>query len=227
MRALITDKRGFSLIELMMVVAISLVIMGAGFIAMRAGTYSSATIDMNVSMQQDVRAALDMMATEIGMASYNPQMKKGSSVWLNTSCAAGGTAANKGIQAATATSITIEMDANSDGTISTANAAVPEVINYSYDQTNQYISRTTNCGGTTDFLGSVNKTTTGLNVLSFAFAYYDSTGAVTANIPDIRRIDIIIQVETTEKERLQIGTGGKRRMYYSTSVLVRNHALSP
>jgi hypothetical protein len=42
-------------------------------------------------------------------------------------------------------------------------------------------------------------------------------------IPNIRRIDITLAVETEEVEPT---TKARRQMTYSTSMLVRNHALS-
>ncbi len=61
------------------------------------------------------------------------------------------------------------------------------------------------------------------------FRYYDSTGTelypdtTPANIPNIRRIDITLAVET---EEVDPSTNAARQMIYSTSVLVRNHAIN-
>ena len=59
------------------------------------------------------------------------------------------------------------------------------------------------------------------------FTYFDGAGnqipfaSLPANIPNIRRIDITLQVETDE---ITPDTGQRRKMIYSTSVIVRNHA---
>jgi hypothetical protein len=59
------------------------------------------------------------------------------------------------------------------------------------------------------------------------FTYFDGAGnqipfaSLPANIPNIRRIDITLQVETDE---ITPDTGQRKRMIYSTSVMARNHA---
>jgi hypothetical protein len=60
------------------------------------------------------------------------------------------------------------------------------------------------------------------------FRYYDGTGteiaatALPAGIPDIRRIDITLAVET---EGVDPNTNLRRRLIYSTSVIPRNHGI--
>ncbi|HQK99982.1 MAG TPA: hypothetical protein PK090_04370, partial [Smithellaceae bacterium] len=60
------------------------------------------------------------------------------------------------------------------------------------------------------------------------FRYYDSSGAeiaaggLPANIPNIRRIDIVLAVET---ESIDTKKNEPRKIIYSTSVIPRNHAI--
>jgi hypothetical protein len=62
------------------------------------------------------------------------------------------------------------------------------------------------------------------------FRYFDSLGNqipyanLPASIPLIRRVEITLAVETNEVDP---NTMQRRRMIYSTSVIPRNHALSP
>lgn len=228
-------SRGFTLVEVLFAITIGLLLLGAIFVAVQSGQRSSVSIEAKTTAQQDVRAALELMALEIGMASYNPRFTAGT-MWLNPNdCATTGTATNKGIQAAAADSITVEMDINDSGSIGDSSN---EIISYVYDIANQRITRSTNCGPFFEFLGctdangdgrcDTNNTLKTVRVINNTlgipvFQYFDGSGNVTANIPDIRRIDITLAVET---DTIDPSTGQRKRLIYSTSVIPRNHAIS-
>jgi type IV pilus assembly protein PilW len=63
---------GFTLIEILMALFIGLILLGAVYISMTSGQRSSAGVERKVAAQQDTRAALEVMAMEISMASFNP-----------------------------------------------------------------------------------------------------------------------------------------------------------
>jgi len=122
--------------------------------------YTRRTIELllaskqKISVQEDVRAALNIMVMEIGMASYNPT-RATNNIWLNPACGVG-VLAYKGIQttAGFANNITVEMDRNGLNGISVGDPN--EIITYSYDTANQRITRKTNCvGGGEPFIGDV------------------------------------------------------------------------
>ncbi len=231
-------NKGFTLVELMISMAVTMVLMGAVYMAVNATQRSSSAIERFVTAQQDVKPALDLMAMEIGMASYNPTTA--ANLWVNPTGACLATAPNqvyRGIQEATANSIVVEMDigpgGNSDGMLGDPN----EVIRYNYDTVNQYITRETDCGGGQPFLGDIPTRTRAVRVINITagtgnapiplFRYYDGTGAdisagLPAGIPNIRRIDITLAVET---ENVDPDTNLRRRLIYSTSVIPRNHAI--
>jgi prepilin-type N-terminal cleavage/methylation domain-containing protein len=236
---------GFTLVEIILALFIGGVLMSAVYIVMISGQRSSMGVERKVAAQQDVRAALEIMAMEIGMASYNPFLASG--IWLQGDCTISGNQTYKGIQEAKPTSITVEMDIGSDGfgNGSIAGADQNEVIRYAYDAAKQYITRSTNCGTAQPFLGAdaataaagtrtvkANNSAAGIKngagVVAI-FRYYDSSGTelypdtTPANIPNIRRVDITLAVETEEKDP---STNQPRQMIYSTSVLVRNHAVN-
>jgi YD repeat-containing protein len=109
-----------------------------------------------------------------------------------------------------------------------------EVIAYVYDTANQRITRETNCGGATSFLGDVPANPRSVRVINNTlgipvFRYFDgvgneiSAGNLPASIPNIRRIEISLAVET---ENVDPDSGQRRRMTYSTSVIPRNHAIN-
>ena len=240
---------GFTLVELIIALFVGGLLMSAVYFAMISGQKSSAGIERKVAAQQDVRAALDIMAMEISMVSYNPNFPPGQ-IWRNpptVSSPCTGTSLNqawKGIQEATPTSITVEMDIGESSSIGDDNN---EIIRYGYDVANQFITRSTNCGTAQPFLGanpatapagtkSVNviNSTVGINNgagVPAVFRYYDAQDPPTelypdtnpSQIPNIRRIDITLAVET---EEVDPSTGKKRQMIYSTNVLVRNHAVN-
>lgn len=255
MRSL-TNNKGFTLVEMLLAVLFGVIVMAGIGIAVQSVSRSGFSLERKVVAQQDVRAALEIMAMEIGMASYNPTFAA-STMWLNVAdCATAGTANNKGIQTAATNSMTVEMDiagsgTDGDGVLDDNN----EIITYTYDTANQRITRSTNCGNAFDILGCIdannnNRCDTynnnadnvprGVRVVNDqngngiidgaevpVFRYYDAAGAVTASIPDIRRIEITLVVEIDETGFTYTTTGTqKRRLVYSTSVIPRNHPIT-
>jgi prepilin-type N-terminal cleavage/methylation domain-containing protein len=247
---------GFTLAEIILALFVGGVLMSAVYFVMISGQKSTAGVERKVAAQQDVKAALEIMAMEIGMASYNPFMTMG--IWLHppsspqdltNDCKTAGNQAYKGIQEATPTAITVEMDVGADGfgNGSIGGSDENEIIRYAYDAAKQYITRSTNCGAPQPFLGAdpgtapagtrtvtVQNKELGINNGAITptpaiFRYYDSNGTelyphtTPADIPNIRRIDITLAVETEEKDP---STNQYRQMIYSTSVLVRNHAIN-
>ncbi|HCZ11460.1 MAG TPA: hypothetical protein DHV16_04225 [Nitrospiraceae bacterium] len=109
-----------------------------------------------------------------------------------------------------------------------------EIITYTYDTANEYITRTASCGVANPFLGDTTASgrPRGVKVINNTlgipiFKYYDASGAATASIPDIRRIEITLVVEIDETGFTYTTTGTqKRRLVYSTSVIPRNHGIT-
>ncbi len=232
------NAKGFTLVELMIALGVAMGLLTAIYMAVNSTQRHSSSIERKVTAQQDVKPALDLMAMEIGMVSYNPTFA--TDLWVNPAGTCMATAANqvyRGIQEATANSLVVEMDisgsagGDGDGMLGDPN----EVIRYNYDTANQYITRETNCGGGQPFLGDtvasgrprtvrVINNTLGIPV----FRYYDGNGleidsaGLPAGIPNIRRIEIVLALET---ESIDDNTGQRRRLIYSTSVIPRNHAI--
>jgi len=243
-------SEGFTLLEVLMALFIGLVVLGAVYASIWSGQRSSAGVERKILAQQDVRGALQVMAAEISMASFNPTFATG--IWRNPPNAAitpcTGTSANqgrKGIQEATPTSISVEMDVGRTGIIGDDNN---EIIRYSFNATDQAIFRNVNCQGDVSFLGDVAAAAQGTrnvrvinDILGInnnqtlpqtaVFRYYDAKNpptelfpATPADFANIRRIDITLGVET---EEVDPATQQRKQMIYTTSVLVRNHVLNP
>ena len=225
-----SSTSGFTLTEVLIALMLSLVVAAAIYSVLTMGQMSSASIERGVTTQQDVRAALDIMAREIQMASYNPTGNR--TIWRDLACPNMNQAADltlKGIHVATADSIMIQMDIDESGQIGDADN---EVIQYTYvyegvDHPNNRITRRTGCGGAQPFLGW-NQPPRVVRVINKdpsvdipVFQYFNGNGATTVNAADIRRVQITLAVESDE---LDPGTGMRKRMIYSTSVVPRNHA---
>ena len=222
-------KNGFTLVELMVAIAIGMVVMLAVYSASNLAQRSSSSVGRKIVTQQDARAILDLMAMEIRMASFNPRRAIG--IWRDPASAnCGALSANqayKGIQNATANAITVEMDLNGNSSIADAN----EVITYNYNGASA-ITRSTNCAGNETILGGPGL---GTNVANGAagiplFRYYDRldniipAAGLPAQIRNIRRVNITLVVDN---EQADPGAAVPRRMIYSTDLIVRNHVLSP
>ena len=233
-------ENGFTVVEAIVALLIGSLMLMAIYTAINTGQRSASRIERRVSAQQDARGALELMAMEIQMASYNPNLTP-PTIWRSPADCSSASAniTYRGIQEATANLITIEMDLNGNAVINSDSSTNPnETIKYVYDSTNQYITRETNCGGAQPFLGSttadaktvlvVNNTAGPGNTAIPVFRYYDGSGnqitaPVTTSIPDIRQVEITLVLDTSSSD---IGTGTKRRIIYSTSVIPRNHPIA-
>lgn len=233
------NRKGFTLIELIVAMAVGLVIMAAVYAAMNMAQRVSGSTEKKVVTQQDTRAVLDLMSMEIRMASFNPTCN--SSTWASMpSCPSmpgvpvPTNKGNKGIQVATRNKILVAMDLSSNGTIGEAGTS-NEYIMYTYDGIST-ITRNISCSGNIAILGG---TTTGTNVRNKdpntdipLFSYFDKSGTdITAaieadqsKIANIRSITITI---VADNEYSDLGVAKPRRMIYSTNFIVRNHVLSP
>jgi len=225
-------NKGYTLVEVLIALALGIIILSAVFSLVNMGQKSAFTIERRVAAYQDARTALEMMSMEIQMASYNPRPDyEGSNFWLSSgTCTASTNQSYKGIQAATDSSLTLEM--NLDGSFNIGDFP-NEVITYTYDANNQYISRSTNCtSGNQPFLGDVPGNPRAVRVINTSavpvFRYFNGLGSeiaassLPAGIPNIARIDITLWVEA---ENLDMHTGQRKRAFYSTSVIPRNHVI--
>ena len=225
------NKKGFTLVELLAAIGVGIIMLAAIYTAVTVGYRSSVAVERKVTAVDDARTALELMSAEIRMASYNPNF--GLALWRNPAVcnAQSPNQVYRGIQTATANSIMAQMDISENTTIGdNAN----EIIQYTYDAANERVTRGTNCGPAQPFLGDtaasgnprtvlVRNAAAGIPV----FRYFNGSGAeilaasLPASIPDIRRIDITLVVDT---EFVDPNTNLRRRMIYSTSVIPRNHA---
>jgi prepilin-type N-terminal cleavage/methylation domain-containing protein len=234
-------KNGFTLVEILIALAVSALVMTAVYAMINISQRASANVGRRVLTQQDARAVLNFMAMEVGMASFNPTTS--AATWSagalksdGSVCIAFNNTVRKGIQIATANSILVAMDLNTDRRIG-GNVTNPtnEYITYSYNATNSTITRDVSCGGAQAILGGTGSSTMVSNNAAGTplFQYFNNTGGdISANViasPDdpnigisaIRRIriNIIADVENESKQGLMKIS----RKTFTTDVLVRNH----
>ena len=225
------NKKGFTLVELLISIAVGMVIMIAVYAAMQMSQQSSTNVANKITTQQDVRSALDFMAIEIRMASYNP--RNIAATWGTIpACASMGLGAPvtalKGIQLANRNSIIMAMDLDNSGIIGDS---ANEYLMYSYDGV-ATITRNVSCSSATFLGGGTNTNVRNAAAGLFLFRFFDRldndiTTAVEASqsqIANIRRILITIVADT---EEIDTNSRQPRRMIYSTNTIVRNHVLSP
>ena len=75
-----TDQRGFTLVEVMIAMAMAAIIMAAVYTSARTQQDSYLAQDQAVSVQQNLRAAMLLMAREIRRAGYDPNGSAGATI---------------------------------------------------------------------------------------------------------------------------------------------------
>jgi len=202
----IKHSPGFTIIELLVSMTISLVVLAAVAKTFTVQTRQNSAEEQMAQMQQNVRGALDLMVREIQMAKYDPA----------------GTAFPAGTYGITysASQLEVKSDvADSNGTISTATGSVEDII-YAFDSTNFYITRTLGSSGTADIVAD--------NITGFTFAYYDANGtAVTSagNSGSIRKVIIIIVARTAKPDPGYTTNSGYRTYQVTADITPPNLAL--
>lgn len=169
------DERGFTLVELMIGLAISMILMGVAASIFNVQRKSCSLQEQVTGMQQNVRAAMDMMIREVRMAGYEPS-------GINTEFV--------GIGTHTTTLLQILADLDGDGTT----AGTHEDITYCYYNANdatypREIKRKTGDSTFQPFAQDID---------GCAFLYYDGNGVATSTASSIRQIRITITGRTAK-----------------------------
>lgn len=159
-------EHGFTLIEVVIALAITLILMGVAVSIFNVQRKSYSMQEQVTEMQQNIRAAMDMMVREIRMAGYDPT---GSGL--------------VGIGTNTTTLLQILADIDGNGT----SADTHEDVTYRYYNANdatypRQIRRNTGAG----FQPFAE------NIEDCNFLYYDSYGIATSTASSIRQIQITI-----------------------------------
>jgi len=195
------DKKGFSLIEIMVAIAIMSILSIAMMKTYTGFTRVYTTQEVAAGVQQDLRAALNIMTQDIRMAGFDPTDSD-----------------NFGVEVATLNSIRItadllDLDPTTD--VIDANGVIDdsdfERITYNFNAGNnrleQILYETTGSESTQPVVD---------NVTNVAFTYLDENNAVTATLADIRTVTISMTIDEPA------GRGGTVSRTLSTRVRCRN-----
>jgi len=163
---LIDNKKGFTLIELAVVIAIMCIVLGAIYSVFAATNKSSTNNKAIVNVMQNLRTSIDFMEQDIRMAGLDR---------FDT--------ANAGIEVATATQLRFTADRNMDGAI---NSDI-ERITYSYDATTDQLNQCLMEGTLSDWEIVAD------NVINFQFSYLDGAENLLAfPIADLSEIRTVL-----------------------------------
>ena len=169
---LLENKKGFTLIELTVVIAIMSIVLGAIYSVFAATNRSTTNNEVIAEVMQNLRTSIDFMEQDIRMAGLD---RFGS--------------ANAGIEAATATNLRFTADRNMDDVL---NDNI-ERITYFYDAAN---NRLRQClwEGTLDDWQTVAE-----NVTNFQFSYMDADDNLLAfpiaDLSEIRTVVVSMSIE--------------------------------
>ena len=164
------SKGGFSLIELIVSIAISGIALSAVTTTFVSQSQSYDVQEQIVEMQQNARAAMDIITREVRMAGFDP-----------TGAGFTGVHYHSGY-------IHIRADLNGDGDKDDTN----EDLRYRYDSTNKLIERDDDDWNNWTLLVE--------NIQAFNFDYLDRNSNPTTTSTDIRQIQITINARTAERD---------------------------
>lgn len=189
---LYAGAQGFSLVEMLIAMAVGMVVLGAMYGVFNIQSKTLGNQEEIVAMQQSVRAGMDMMAREIGMAGYNPAGATFAGVTYDT------------------LQLRIMADLNGDGDTGDENE---DIVYKYYDENSAYPYQIKRKTGGGDFQPFVE------NVQSFTFQYLKSDGITTAaTSAEVRQIRITITGRTAKPDSSYSANGGYRT-YTLTSVI--------
>jgi type IV pilus assembly protein PilW len=194
------QSSGFSLIELLMVLAMSLILLGAAVSTMVSLQRSYTTHDVAADTQQDIRMAMVFITRDIKLAGLDPINSAGS-----------------GIERADSSYIRITSDRINRGAGDTeANGTIDDD---NFERVSYFRDPSDNTLRIRLYEGSTASETTQIlanNVTSLQFTYLDADGVATNSLTDIRSVNIILTAQAPA------GRDGTLERTYSTRVRCRN-----
>jgi type IV pilus assembly protein PilW len=196
--------QGFTIIELLVALAVASILMVA-ISAIFTRTVRLYTLENAKSaLQQEMRAALEIIARDVRMAAYNPRQKKN----------------RFGIKTATATRLHFTSDLDENGVVDPSPSFPDcEVLSYRFDGVNKGVQII--CGegtGTIDPQTLIGGIDSSIDVTALDFSYRDNAGQPTTNRTLIRGVIITITAD------IPAGIAGRESRSYSTWVDMRNTA---
>ncbi|MEA2014583.1 MAG: prepilin-type N-terminal cleavage/methylation domain-containing protein [Thermodesulfobacteriota bacterium] len=198
-----TKDDGFTIIELLIAMVVGLVLLGAMYSVFTMHNKIFNTQEQIAEMQQNARAAMDIMTREIRMAGYDPLGSAGA-----------------GIISAASDSLNFTLDTTGtadspDGDINDSN----ENITYSLYTTSgiQKLGRKSTAAASNQPVAE--------HVQSLAFQYRDANGATTATPANVRRIQVTLTVQTAIPDPDYAVNSGYRTYSLTSVITPRNLGL--
>jgi type IV pilus assembly protein PilW len=200
------NNGGFTLVELMVAMAIATIVLASIYAAFNAQTRRYTTEQQVVEMQQNIRAAMYLLKRDIRLAGYSPVDPPVSAGFVADFVSFG--APHDGCGALTdATDIAFTMDINENGAIDSGSSF--ELVAYRHDPLNMWLERYDAATGSWQRVAE--------KIQSITFTYRRADDSVIAspvtgsNLQDIQYVNITIQA-----------TSGQRTMQLSDKVKCRN-----
>jgi len=203
------NRKGFTLIELLIAMVVASIVMTAIFSVYRSQTRTYRTQQLVVQMQQNMRAALYLLESDIRMAGYSATDPPASAGFVQSFAGLG--SPHAGSAAATdANNIAFTVDRNNNGTIDAAAALAGfEIIAFRRDANNNTLERWDGSSGNWQVAAE--------QITNLSFSYHredDSpipTPLTAADLTDIRSVEVAIT-----------GTSGDRNMNLTNKIKCRN-----
>jgi prepilin-type N-terminal cleavage/methylation domain-containing protein len=165
-----SSSAGFTLIELMIALAVAAIVSAAIFSLYAGLMRSYTTQNVAADVQQNVRAGIGLMAEDIMMAGLNPEKGIGF-----------------GIVEASSAKLRFTLDRNLNGSVDVTDS---EQITFAYDAGAGRLNHILYEG-----TGSQDQEVFFDNVQNLTFTYLDESGAVTATLADIRMVVIDFTIQ--------------------------------
>jgi type IV pilus assembly protein PilW len=176
MRKKISNKSGFSLIEVMVAMTIAAIVIGLVVAAMISQQKNHITQERLVDMQQGLRAAMEVVGSELKMVAYDPTGTAGASILM-----------------ADTAELQFQIDQNGDGDLLDSGETIRFAL--TNDANRDGIADGTPCDLGRALDGGILQTLAE-NIDALNFVYFDSDGNVlptpVANLPAIGSIQITL-----------------------------------
>ena len=201
MKMIVEGDQGFTLIEIMIALALSVVTVGAIYTIYLNQVKSQVVRDDKLDMQQHVRAAMDLIVHELKMAGYDPRQVNQDAKLGNDFY--GITYHPK--------ELVIKADLNGNGTLTDSN----ETIRFSHDRATFTLRRDTG-GGRQPLVEHIEK---------FSMRYLNQDGQATTDSKQIRQIELTIKARTENPDPQYPSNGGHHTVTLQSRVTPRNLSL--
>ena len=191
------NRKGFTLIELLIAMIVASIVMAAIYSVYRSQTQTYRTQQLVVQMQQNMRAALYLLESEIRMAGYSATDPSAPAGFVQNFTGLG--SPHDGAAAATdANNIAFTVDRNDSGTIDAAAAfAGFEIIAFRRDAANNTLERWDGSSG--DWQVAAEQITN----LSFTYHREDDSPIpfplTAADLTDIRSVEVAITATSRDQ----------------------------